>query len=225
MSIADKLTAIAENAPMVYEAGRKVEHKDFWLSAMAGTDWRYRFGGNSWTDATFKPPTDIIPTGNASYLFGYTLITNFEQRLLANNATLDLSEVTNATTMFAYSSELTRVPALNFSTKCTTISTIFRNCKKLQSIAELHMHTGMTITSNAFENCESLTDLVIVGTIGTNNFNVQWCPLTHDSLMSIINALETKTSGTWTCTLGGANMDKLSGDDKQIAINKGWILA
>lgn len=226
MSIADKYTLLnTEKIPAVHEAGKKAEWSEFWLSAMRGTDWRYRFSGNSWTDSTFKPTGDIVPVGNGTALFGYMLVSNLKQRLLDCGVSLDLSEVTNATTMFAYSLELTKVPALNFSTSCTTISTIFRNCRKLQRIDELHMHSSMSLTTNAFENCEALTDLTIVGTIGVNNFNVQWSPLSHDSLMSIINALETKTSGTWTLTLGETNMAKLTTDELRIAEAKGWNLA
>jgi hypothetical protein len=43
--------------------------------------------------------------------------------------------------------------------------------------------------------------------------------------MSIINALQKKTSGTWTVTLGTTNLNKLDTNEKAIATDKGWTLA
>ena len=47
--------------------------------------------------------------------------------------------------------------------------------------------------------------------------------LTHDSLMSIINNLTTKTSTT-KLTLGATNLAKLSDEEIAIAVNRGWTL-
>lgn len=48
--------------------------------------------------------------------------------------------------------------------------------------------------------------------------------LTHDSLMVVINGLQTVTE-TQTLTLGSTNLDKLTQEEKQVAIDKGWTLA
>ena len=48
-----------------------------------------------------------------------------------------------------------------------------------------------------FINCTALEDLVIEGVIGNNGFSVQWSTkLSHDSLMSIMNALQDKLGKT-----------------------------
>ena len=61
--------------------------------------------------------------------------------------------------------------------------------------------------------------------IACNGLDVSACTgLTHDSLMSILNALQNKTDGTWAVTLGTTNLGKLSDSEKAIATEKGWTL-
>jgi hypothetical protein len=81
-----------------------------------------------------------------------------------------------------------------------------------------------------FQNCTNLKNIIIEGKIGQNGFDVRWSTkLTHDSLMSIINALydySTDTSGTtYTLTLGTENLAKLTDSEKAIATQRGWSLA
>ena len=64
---------------------------------------------------------------------------------------------------------------------------------------------------------------------GNPNFkvslNLSSCSkLTHDSIMVVINGLQTVTE-TQTLTLGSENLAKLTEADKKIATDKGWTLA
>ena len=84
--------------------------------------------------------------------------------------------------------------------------------------------------TNPFIYAYNLEEIIIEGTIGQNGFNVQWSnKLTHDSLLSILNALEDKTSDnsgtTWTIGLGPTNIAKLTANEKAIATQKGWTIA
>ena len=101
----------------------------------------------------------------------------------------------------------------------------FYNCKKLES---LHLPSGFgqkaTNLGNCFYNCTSLTTIT-----GNPNFKVSLNlsyskNLTHDSIMVVINGLQTVTE-TQTLTLGSTNLAKLTDEEKQIATNKGWTLA
>lgn len=101
----------------------------------------------------------------------------------------------------------------------------FQNCKSLVS---LHLPSGFgrnaTGLQNCFSNCPALTTIT-----GNPNFkvslNLSTCTkLTHDSIMVIINGLQTVTS-TQTLTLGSTNLAKLTEADKKIATDKGWTLA
>ena len=100
----------------------------------------------------------------------------------------------------------------------------FQNCSALTS---LHLPTGFgqnsTSNGNCFSNCTALTTIT-----GNPNFKVSFIlskstKLTHDSLMVIINGLQTVTS-TQKLTLGSENLAKLTEADKKIATDKGWTL-
>ena len=101
----------------------------------------------------------------------------------------------------------------------------FQNCKKLES---LHLPSGFGRNAsglqNCFYNCSSLMTIT-----GNPNFkvslNLQYCEnLTYDSLMVVINGLQTVTT-TQKLTLGSTNLAKLTEADKKIATDKGWTLA
>ncbi len=104
----------------------------------------------------------------------------------------------------------------------------FLQCNYLKKIDILRVEPR-TSFNGTFGACYALESLTIEGVIGKNGFNVKDCPLNHDSLMSIINALEDKTSdesGTsWVVTLGATNLEKLTDAQKAIATDRGWSLA
>ena len=80
--------------------------------------------------------------------------------------------------------------------------------------------------NTAFNGCYALENIVVEGDILQDiNFSYS-SKLTHDSLMSILGALVNNTEGTTlTCTLGAANLAKLTDGEKAIATEKGWTLA
>lgn len=101
----------------------------------------------------------------------------------------------------------------------------FQNCNLLES---LHLPSGFgqnaKSLANCFYNCTHLTTIT-----GNPNFkvslNLSPCTnLTHDSIMVVINGLQTVTT-TQTLTLGTDNLAKLTEADKKIATDKGWTLA
>ena len=141
---------------------------------------------------------------------------------------LDTSNGTSFSNMFYECRELTTIPALDTS-KGTSFSYKFYECRKLTTIPQLNLtkSTSSSALNGTFSRCIALVDLNIVGTINATGLNVQNSPLSHDSLMSIINALADKTSasGTWKVTLGSTNLAKLTADEIAIAEGKGWTLA
>lgn len=110
----------------------------------------------------------------------------------------------------------------------TSTGYVFGQCKKLVTIRKLIVEEKTSFVG-AFDGCDSLENIVIEGTIGAEGYNFSWSPLTHDSLMSIINALKDyseDTSGTdWLVTLGSENIAKLTEDELYIAESKGWRIA
>ena len=103
----------------------------------------------------------------------------------------------------------------------------FYNCSSLQSLTlpdgfgRISLNTSSNTAS--FDGCSSLTTITGVPQFCTN-ISFSNCPLTHDSLMNIINGLQTVTT-TQKLTLGSTNLAKLTDAEKQIATDKGWTLA
>lgn len=107
-------------------------------------------------------------------------------------------------------------------------ATTFYNCfANGSALTTLHLPAGFgqnaTNLNHCFRNCAALTNIT-----GNPNFKTSLqlgLPnLTHDSLMVVINGLQTVTT-TQTLTLGSTNLAKLTEADKKIATDKGWTLA
>ena len=110
MSVADKLVIIAENEQKVYEAGQKTEYDRFWdVYQDNGKRVSYSgaFYGSGWTDETFKPKYDIVPTKESIYMFRDSGITNIESALDKQGVTFNLSGLTSAQNIFYYSLQQT----------------------------------------------------------------------------------------------------------------------
>ena len=75
MSIAEKLTEIAENVPKVYEAGKQAEYDRFWDSLQNSgnrTHYQYGFAGIGWNPTTLNPKYKVAPLNEqqgCSYIF------------------------------------------------------------------------------------------------------------------------------------------------------------
>lgn len=227
MSIAEKLTAVAENVPKVFNAGQNAEYDRFWDSYQQNGTLRYythAFSGFGWRDETFKPKYDIKPVGNASGMFRQMRVTDLGEAL--GSVSLDLSGVTVASTLFGYCEFLTKVPKINLSAM-TNSQYLFQSCSKLETIEELTISETVTFVNSSFNGCTALTRLIMAGTLATNGLDLHWSTLLdRESLLSVLNVLQDKTSvgGTWTVTLGSENLAKLTDAEKAIATQKGWTL-
>lgn len=241
MSIADKLATIAENEPKVYEAGKQdgeqvgkqAEWEYFWDTfQLNGKRVSYNDSfGMGWTQEIFRPKYDLkMNNAYAAFTnFSYDVPMNLKKALADAGVSLFFPNCINYSNLFRYSG-VTEIGVLDFSTATRKNSNaLFDQCTLLKSIDKIVLTNGQTSFSSWFASCTALENLTIEGTIGANGFNVQWSTkLTHDSLMSIINALEDKsadTSGTiWTVTIGSTNYEKLTGEEIAMAENKGWEL-
>ena len=66
--------------------------------------------------------------------------------------------------------------------------------------------------------------LNVVGTIRISGLSVQWSnDLTYESLVTIKNALEPKTSGTYKIIFGATNLAKFTEADLAEINSKGWV--
>ena len=100
----------------------------------------------------------------------------------------------------------------------------FDGCTSLTSLT-LPTGFGQKVIklSNCFTKCTALKTIT-----GNPNFKVSFSlsdstELTHDSIMVVINGLQTVKDQT--LTLGTTNLAKLTDDEKKVATDKGWTLA
>jgi hypothetical protein len=114
--------------------------------------------------------------------------------------------------------------------KATTIGSAF-SCGDGGDIDNITLTVteACTTMANAFQNGGMMTSVIFTeDSVIAANIDLHWSTkLTYESLMSIINALKdfSGTGGTRTCTLGEANLAKLTDAEKAIATEKGWTLA
>lgn len=216
------------------EEGRQAEYDRFWDNFQQNgnrTRYVYGFAGVCWTKETLKPKYPIKAeegfrgcqcmfrdcNWNNPELIDYSLIKD----------KIDFSKCTMAAETFC----------------CSWIDNIdvdFSNCEQLSQTFATNDNGNMphirlkvsekAVFDRTFLYNSSTKELIFTNdsVIGQNGLNVQWTSLTHDSLMSIINVLKdysTDTSGTeWKIKIGSENYAKLTTQEIEIAINKGWAI-
>lgn len=206
MSIADKLTAIAENEQKVYDAGKQSEYDRFWDAAQQfgnRENYQFAFSASMWTQETFKPKYQIKPSrmDNAFSYWGLGRTTNetksnpIDLRFLD----IDLSNCTNVSNAF-YANQFvtafgvfdaTSMKALNEE---ISLASLFSSANNLRIIEKMIVSEMVTF-KNTFQNCDKLEMIEFYGTIGAD-FDIHWSTkLSEASGFSIIDALSTTASG------------------------------
>ena len=143
---------------------------------------------------------------------------------------IDTTSATNMYYMFYYCTVLRNIPFLNTS-NVYNMSSMFNYCSNLKSIPLLDC-SKVSSMSNMFgwSNLPTLTDLGGFKNLKINcTGNLNLLPnLTVQSLMNVINNLyDFRANGsttTRTLQLGTTNLNKLTDEQKAVAVNKGWNL-
>lgn len=199
MSIADKLTTIAENVQKVYEAGRKDEYDAFWDTyPVEQYDMSYAFAGFSWDSEKFRPKVNLKPT-RATRMFTvfdyrkHKPPLDFVDWTSKTGLSIDFGNCTNLNQIFSQAN-ISRIGTLDIR-KSTDNYGIFSENRVIHTIEKLKV-TEKSPFASTFYNTTELENLIIEGTIGQNGFAVaQSTKLSEKSIKSIINALSTTTSG------------------------------
>lgn len=206
------------------DQGKASEYDRFWNAFQNNgkrTGYGRAFYGEGWNETSYTPKYDMQPT-DANQMYASSNISGIEV------TTVDFSKATAGDYMLYNCPKLTRLPTISV-VSLAGLNNTFSWDGALHTIDKLVLKSDGTQTfTTTFQSCGALTNLIIEGTIGNNGFNVSGSTkLTHESLMSIINALQDKTSvgGTWSVTLGATNLAKLTDAEKAIATQKGWTLA
>ena len=215
-AIIDKGIEVPNGTPTSEYADKIGTIKINGLDTSTVTDFKYFAQNDRFTEEQLQNINTSKGTSFVSMFYNCTNLTTIPQ--------LDTSNGTNFNSMFGDCISLTTIPQLNTSS-VTNFDSMFNGCKSLTTV-EL---TSFISSSSMFYNCSALENLTVTGTItvNNNNLNLSYSPLlTVESLMSVINALSDNTGGTtYTVTLGATNLEKLTDEQKQIAIDKNYTLA
>jgi surface protein len=141
-----------------------------------------------------------------------------------NLSNLDTSQVTTMAQMFYECYALTSLDVSGWDTSSlTSMYHMFNRCNLLESL-DLSSWDVSNVTNmeGIFDQCSKLANFKAPKNISCN-VSFYYCPLTHESLMSIINNLATVTE-TRTLQLGSVELAKLTAEEIAIATNKGWTL-
>ena len=215
MSLADKLTTIAENMPKVYEAGKDKILSDMWETIQQGgdrTDYEYAFRRWKLSKDIFKPKYDIRPTGSCRYLFQYT-----------EGEPLDLIEIEKECgIVFDFSGATTLAGLLQHAMVSTiniidggnslSINYIFSPSRVtyynvIKRINKLIVNASTTYT-NSFDKAYGIEHCVFEGVIGQSGLDTSACTLLDkESIISVINTLSAETNSL-SVTLSKTAVDK-----------------
>lgn len=184
----------------VYEAGKKSEYDAFWdLYQENGNrkDYNYAFTRN-WGFSGFTPKYSMKPTkANCMfYAFGEGGNRTIDFIKLLNDAgvTVDFSQCILLSNLFGYSLCST-IPTID-TRSCSNLFYMLRDSYLTKTIEKIILkEDGSQLYDNTFIGCQSLQNVIIEGTIGGENFNVSYSPLSKASLVSIVNALSSTTTG------------------------------
>lgn len=202
LEITDMLTTATENVEKVYgaghSAGKQAEYDAFWNlkqpSRGAKQTYTGDFGGR-WTEETFKPKYDVVPS-SAPYMFtGNNLRIDLVEHFKKIGKRLDFSQCENQNSCFFMSNftHLGNVSAL------AGYYNVFQDCKYLVTIDEWGDAQGREMSAagltSTFSNCVALENITIKGKFA-NTVYFHWSTkLTRASIESIVNALSDNVSG------------------------------
>lgn len=201
MTIAEKLTAVAENVPKVYEAGQKSEYDRFWdVYQQNGnrTDYNTAFRGVGWTADNFKPKYNIVPVGNTNSMFVVSGINaDLVEILEKQGVVLDFSNVTMLGSGFQ-NSKFTRIGEINCSSFTATGTTaLFSGCTALKVIDKIVIKENIALAS-WFNSCSALEEIRFEGIIG-KSLDLHWSTkLSYASVANIFGHLGGTASATLT---------------------------
>lgn len=225
----------AKKVDAVYEAGKKSEYDTFWDSFQQNgnrTSYWSCISGGGWTNDNFKPKYDMRPT-DAYWMFrnAANIKLDLVHRLNELGVELDFSNCTDLQYTFT-NTGFTRIGIVD-ARKTPGLLQTFMSSDALVTIEEIKLKedgTTQSLSNYPFSGCSSLENINSITGYITSSVSFSGSPkLTHATLINIINALYdfvgagSETSPT--LTLGPANLNKLTEEEKAMISEKGWKYA
>lgn len=199
LTIAEKLTKIAENEQKVYDAGieegKKSEYDTFWDAFQRNGGRRYydrafaEDGSNhGWVYGTSYRPKYPMKPKSANLMYGFSRLP------YAAIDPVDFSDCINVSDCFTYYMGGKDLPWLDFR-KVTTALRVFAYSSGLEQIWGIQV-SETTPLSGWFTGCSGLKEVRFNGTIAQNNVDFSSCTkLSKASIMDIVNHLSYTTTG------------------------------
>ena len=212
-----KIAGHSEGVTEGIEQGKQEAYDAFWDNFQQNgkrVNYYNGFSGYGWNETIFLPKYDIKPTNVAYGLFMYNR-SNVDLVELAEKQgiVIDTSKATSLQYAFA-STKFTRLGVID-ATNTTNCIRAFEGNDYLTTIDKIILKdTGTTSLSNAFNGSGVLKEVRFEGVIGIS-VSFSACPLTKESILSIINHLS-DTSSSQTLTLKSSAVGAVDWSDTVI---------
>lgn len=225
MSIAEKLTQIAENEQKVYEAGKQAEYDRFWDEYQQNggrTDYRGAFCGAGWTEETLLPKYSVKPV-RAAYMFDSCKYEGDLDNLFKNRGLeLDFSGCNDMASLF-FQTRIVKVGTIDCSKVSATnnIASVFNS--EFLRVVRNFIPPKVAMAASCFQlNLETFN---VGGTI-TKSINLSRCSKLKDaSVQSIIDNLADLTGQTaQTVNFHSTVVDKLTVEQYDAITAKNWTI-
>lgn len=216
MSIAEKLTAVAENQQRVYDAGYSAGQQagggsdsyydTFWdtyqQNGERSESYSYAFSGRGWTDALFNPkyPLTGFIIDQANYMFADSSISD-----ISHLERMKIRSSANYT--FFRNEAITHIGEIEFYNKSISVNGFANGAFNLVTIDKLVLADGIKLANDMFQNCRKLTNITIEGTVDSN-INFQWCTLLSKASIENVISVLYKDAVSKTVTFSRAAVNK-----------------
>lgn len=197
MTIAEKLTQIAENEQKVFDAGKSEATNEFWdVFTNNGERVNYSYAFYNWSSEYIRPTRKIIPTDEASARSTFYKCPNLKKIEAAyfdfSQKNKGTSEATGYSYTFYGCKKLEEIEDIGIEADYQFNHTF--ECVKLRTIARIGTDEN-TKFSGAFDYASSLENVTFDGVIG-QNINVRWSTkLSKASIENIVSCLSDTASG------------------------------
>ena len=204
------------------ECGKQAEYDRFWTNFLDGRELhRCLFSGYGWNAETCRPPAPIKPRF-ATRMFYMSSVPNVTADIV------DWSECEEYNYCFAESQTET-INTLDFSkaTKETSLTGVCYYATAVHTIEKVILKDDGTtpLVSSTFGLMNALQNISFEGTIG-RDLNMQWSPLTVESMLSIITHLKkyknTEYEGLYTLTFSEDCWNRLEAWKDEQEQGSGW---
>lgn len=138
----------------------------------------------------------------------------------------DVSKVTNIASLFNACTAMKSISISNWNlAACTTIASAFYNCRNLETL-DLNNWSipKVTTTTQCFYYLYNLKNVPHALPLAVAHSYAYCEPLTHQSVLNILNALPTVSKAT-TINIGSYANNQLTAAERAIATAKGWTVA